>query len=102
MLFTAHSLPREDQALGGALINAVGQVGRAVGLAIGTAIQVAVEANRLGTDVQEAQAASPRSSSAFLQGIRAAEWLDFAFALSGVMVVLCFFRGAGVIGAAKK
>ena len=40
VLFNSHSLPQEDQALGCALINAVGQVGRAVGLAIATAIQV--------------------------------------------------------------
>ena len=42
ILFNSHSLPREDQALGGALINAVGQVGRAIGLAIGIAIQVCI------------------------------------------------------------
>jgi len=41
-LFTAQTLPQEDQALGGALINAVAQVGRAVGLALGTAVQTAV------------------------------------------------------------
>ena len=40
VLFNSHSLPKEDQALGGALINAVGQVGRAIGLAIAIAIQV--------------------------------------------------------------
>ncbi|KAK4888457.1 hypothetical protein LTR28_002941, partial [Elasticomyces elasticus] len=39
MLLISHFLPREDQALGGALINAVGQIGRSLGLAIGTAIQ---------------------------------------------------------------
>ena len=40
VLFNSHSLPKEDQALGGALINAVGQVGRAICLAIAIAIQV--------------------------------------------------------------
>src|SRR3569833_1451636 len=33
-LFTSHGLPHEDQALGGALVNAVGQVGRSIGQAL--------------------------------------------------------------------
>ena len=46
VLFVAHSLPREDQSLGGAMINAMGQVGRAIGLAICTAIQLSVQNSR--------------------------------------------------------
>ncbi|PVH93002.1 hypothetical protein DM02DRAFT_471457, partial [Periconia macrospinosa] len=33
-LYVARSLPAEDQALGGALVNSVGQIGRALGLAV--------------------------------------------------------------------
>ena len=52
-LFTAQSLPSSDQALGGALINSLGQIGRAIGLAIATAVQTAVMAAEEGVDVKK-------------------------------------------------
>jgi predicted MFS family arabinose efflux permease len=103
-LFTAQSLPSTDQALGGALINAVGQIGRAVGLAISTAIQTAVTANREGVDVKEvgnSKKGSTKGSAAFLEGLRAANWTDFAFAIAAFFVVAVAFRGAGKVGAKK-
>ncbi|OCL14597.1 drug resistance protein [Glonium stellatum] len=99
-LFTAHSLPQEDQALGGALINAVGQVGRAIGLAIGTAVETAVIAHKKGTTVSNVgngEAIRPGDAS-LLSGLRAAEWLNFGFAITAFAVVLFAFRGAGKLG----
>lgn len=102
VLFTAHSLPREDQAIGGALINAVAQVGRAVGLAIGTAIQVAVEASAKGETVQAAQNGSGLHSAPYLKGLRAAEWLNFSLCVVGVLLVVVALRGIGKVGLFKK
>ncbi|KAL1799635.1 hypothetical protein ACET3X_003672 [Alternaria dauci] len=52
-LFVAKTLPTEDASLGGALITAVGQIGRAIGLAIGTAVQTAVVAREKGLSVDQ-------------------------------------------------
>ncbi|GAB7356697.1 hypothetical protein MBLNU459_g7406t1 [Dothideomycetes sp. NU459] len=101
-LFTTHNLPREDQALGGALINAVGQTGRAIGLAIGTAIQVAVQASHERTAAADASAAHNVHNKAYLDGLRSAQWLNVALAGCGFVVVGVAFRGAGILGAHKK
>lgn len=103
-LFTAQSLPSTDQALGGALISAVGQIGRALGLAISTAIQTAVTASREGVDVKEvgnSKEGSMKHDAAFLAGLRAANWTDFAFAVGAFLVVTIAFRGVGKVGAKK-
>ncbi|KAF2193686.1 MFS general substrate transporter [Zopfia rhizophila CBS 207.26] len=100
-LFTAKSLPPEDQALGGALINAVGQVGRAIGLAIATAIQTAVIAERKGLDVEAIGSTGhglSKGDGALKEGLRSAEWFGFALSLTALVVVLVFFRGAGKVG----
>ncbi|KAF2110658.1 drug resistance protein [Lophiotrema nucula] len=100
-LFTAKSLPSEDQALGGALINAVGQVGRAIGLAVATAVQTAVMAREEGTSVEQignAGHAAGKGSEALKVGLRSASWFNFAIALGAVGVVMLFFRGAGKVG----
>lgn len=100
-LFTAKSLPLEDQALGGALINAVGQVGRAIGLAIMTAVQTAVIAQKKGLDVEaiggEGHGLKP-GDDALKFGLRSASWFNFAIGITALFVVLLFFRGAGKVG----
>jgi predicted MFS family arabinose efflux permease len=103
-LFTAQSLPPEDQALGGALVNALAQVGRAIGLAISTAIQTAVTANREGVDVKEvgnSKEGSMKGNAAYLDGLRAANYTDFAYAVVAFLVVAVAFRGAGKVGSRK-
>lgn len=101
MLFTSHSLEREHQALGGALINAVAQVARAIGLAVGTAAQVAVQASAEGRSVSEVQGEATLGNEAYLRGLRAAEWFNFAMGVVGLGVVIFFLRGVGIIGKAK-
>jgi predicted MFS family arabinose efflux permease len=103
-LFTVQSVPSTDQALGGALINALGQIGRAVGLAISTAIQTAVTASREGLDVKQvgnSKEGSTKDNVAYLQGLRAANYTDFAFAVAAFFVVAVAFRGAGKVGAKR-
>lgn len=100
-LFVAKSLPPEDQALGGALINAVGQIGRALGLAIATAVQTAVVAREKGVSVDqiggEGHGLRPWDE-ALKVGIRSTAWLNFSLGVAGLGVVLLFFKGAGPVG----
>ncbi|KAG9749432.1 drug resistance protein, partial [Aureobasidium melanogenum] len=76
LLLVAHNLPPEDQALGGGLVNALGQIGRAIGLAIGTAIQVAVQSSQEGTRVVDMEANI--GNHAYLHGLHAAQWLNIS------------------------
>jgi len=99
ILFTSHLLPQSDQALGGALINSMGQIGRALGLAVATAIQTAVMAKERGVGVQEAGSVE-KWDPASLKGLRAAGWWNFALGICALSVVLIAFRGTGVIGKA--
>lgn len=103
-LFTAQTLPSTDQALGGALINAVGQIGRAIGLAIATAVQTAVIAKEKNLTVSEvgSEGVVGVGDPALLKGLRAANWADFSFAIAAFFVVLIVFRGVGKVGAVKK
>lgn len=102
VLFNAHSLPKEDQALGGATINALGQIGRAVGLAIATAIQVAVQESKSGSGAAAITGGNEIGNEAFLAGLRAANWFSFGLALLALCIVTIAFRDAGIIGKAKK
>ncbi|TLD10728.1 hypothetical protein PgNI_05871 [Pyricularia grisea] len=100
-LFTSRALPKEDQALGGALVNAVGQVGRAVGLAIATSVQVSVMANVRGTPVESAGPVQI-GDGASLDGLRAAFWFNFAVGVCAAAVAAIAFRGSGIIGIPEK
>ena len=97
LLFTAQSLPKEDQALGGATINCVGQVGRAIGLAICTAVQVAVqESKESGPSAVTGEGSI--GNLAYLSGLRGAMWFSFGTAMVGFFVVAALFRGTGKVG----
>ncbi|KAK3323665.1 major facilitator superfamily-domain-containing protein [Cercophora scortea] len=97
ILFTSHSLPQTDQALGGALVNAMGQVGRAIGLAVATAIQTAVMARERGVSVEHVGPVLQWDYASLL-GIRAAEWWNAALGFASLIVVLVAFRGSGIVG----
>ena len=97
LLFTAQSLPKEDQALGGATINCVGQVGRAIGLAICTAVQVAVQESK-GSGPSAVTGEGSIGNLAYLSGLRGAMWFSFGTAMVGFFVVAALFRGTGKVG----
>lgn len=99
-LFVSSCLSDQDQALGGALINSVGQVGRAVGLAIATAVQTAVMARERGVGVQDVGEVEV-GEGASLDGIRAASWTTFALGVCSLAVVAVTFRGSEVIGKSR-
>ncbi|PKS11799.1 hypothetical protein jhhlp_001092 [Lomentospora prolificans] len=100
-LFTSQSLPPEDQALGGALINAVGQVGRSIGLAISTTVQTAVMAHGRGLPLEDVGDILPWDEPS-LRGLRAANWTTFALGVCSFFVVAVAFRGTGIVGKAEK
>ncbi|KAM3558532.1 hypothetical protein ARSEF4850_004569 [Beauveria asiatica] len=97
IFFTSQALPADDQAIGGALINAVGQMGRAVGLAIATAIQTAVLAHERGVSVENVGAVQ-ELDYASLQSIRIASWFNFAIGVAAMVTVCVAFRKMEVIG----
>lgn len=97
ILFNAQSLPKEDQALGGALINAIGQVGRAIGLAIAIAIQVAVQESHEVSDRKAVTGNSSVQNPAYLSGLRTANWFNVGLAVLAALVVGISFRGAGIM-----
>ncbi|KAF6830296.1 major facilitator superfamily transporter [Colletotrichum plurivorum] len=98
-LFVSKSLPQEDQALGGALVNSVGQVGRSIGLAISTAIQTSVMASARGTSVEDAGPVMEWDQPS-LDGLRAASWMNFALGVTSLVIVCVFFRSSEIVGKA--
>ena len=98
LLFIAQSLPKEDQALGGATINCVGQVGRAIGLAICTAIQVAVQESKESTRSSAVTGEGSVGNLAYLSGLRGALRFNLGTAMAGFLVVAVMFRGTGKVG----
>ncbi|RYP79073.1 hypothetical protein DL771_000051 [Monosporascus sp. 5C6A] len=100
-LFTSKSLPQADQAMGGALINAMGQIGRSISLAIMTAIQTGVMASQRGLPVEQSggiEAWEPAS----LAGLRAGNWFGFGLGLFCMALVAISFRGTGIVGKIEK
>lgn len=95
--YTSQALSPEDQAIGGALINAVGQLGRAIGLALATAIQTAVLAKERGVSVQDVGSINVLDKAS-LTSIRAASWFNFALGILSLIIVCIAFRKMEVIG----
>lgn len=100
-LFTSHSLPAADQAVGGALINAMGMFGRAIALAIATAVQTSVMAGARDRPVQDAGPVEPWDGPS-LDGLRAAGWTTFGILVLSLMLVLVTFRSMEIIGKTPK
>lgn len=98
-IFTSHSLPQADQSTGGALVNAVGQFGRAIGLAIATAIETAIMARERGTSVADAGSLQAWDRPTLL-GLQAAQYFNTALGLVSATVVLVAFRNLGMVGQA--
>ena len=92
-LFTVQSLPPEHQAMGGGIVNAVGQLGRSLGLAIAVAVETSVRTKALHNGVVEKEA--------LLQGYRAAEYLSFGMGAAALCIAAVAFRKAGVVAQKK-
>jgi len=92
-LFTVQSLPPEHQALGGGIVNAVGQLGRALGLAIAVAIDTKVQNNAVSKSTIEKEA--------LLDGYRATEYFSFACGLLACLLSAIAFWGRGVVAHKK-
>ncbi|KAM0504431.1 hypothetical protein ACHAP8_002840 [Fusarium lateritium] len=96
-LFTSHALPREDQAVGGALINSSGMIGRAISLAVATAIQSSVMAKARGVDVQHVGPVEEWDAPS-LKGLRAGAWTNFGILFMALALVVYTFRSMEIIG----
>lgn len=88
--------------MGGAIINAVGQIGRAIGLAIATSIQVTVQDGGADPNETVLTANGWEGNVAFLAGLRSAEWFNCALSLVAFAVAAVSFRSAGKVGGGKK
>lgn len=100
MLSTSRELPSEDQALGGALVNAMGQFGRAIGLAVATSVQTAVMADALDVPVEDVGKRPPHDPVA-LKGIRGAFWLNAGLVVTSLVLSIITFRNMDIIGKPK-
>ncbi|KAJ5287054.1 hypothetical protein N7478_002740 [Penicillium angulare] len=89
-LFVSTVLPKDDQAVAGALMYVFNQLGRAFGLAISTAVQTAVSASSSGNQAEKMKITEPGDKN-FLKGIRAASWLDVGFALTSLALISAAF-----------
>jgi hypothetical protein len=87
--------------MGGALVNATGQFGRAIGLAITTAIQTAVVAYQRNVPVEQAGKILPWDPAS-LKGLRVSNWFNMALAIACMIIVIVSFRGTGVVGKIEK
>lgn len=104
-LFTQKTLPSEDASMGGALITAVGQVGRSIGLAIATAVQTAIIAREKDVSIDDVGNGAYRLQPwdpALKAGIRGTAWLNFGISVGSTAVVLVFIRGIGIIGGGSR
>jgi hypothetical protein len=103
-LFVAKTLPPEDASLGGALITAVGQIGRAIGLALATAVQTAIIAKEMAVSVdkvgEEGHGLQPWDPALKI-GIRGTAWFNFGMSIISLVIVLVFIRGIGIVGGKK-
>lgn len=81
------SIPKEEQGIGAALFQTIGQLGRSLGIAIATAVSTGVT-----------QAESPYGErEAQLHGYRAANWLNFGLSVSAAVLAACVFRSSNSI-----
>jgi len=92
-LFTVQSLPPQDQAMGGGIVTATGQLGRMVVLALATAVESSVRRSRVN--------AQASAAAAQLESYRAAQWFNCAVAAVSMLFAILMFRGAGVVGVRK-
>ena len=92
LLYDAQSLPNEHQALGGATIDAVRQVGRAIILAIWVAVDVVTQKDHDPSATQTATEYSNLHNFCFSQRVWAGVWFNVVLACVGVLVVAFGFR----------
>ncbi|TVY46239.1 putative MFS-type transporter [Lachnellula occidentalis] len=93
-LFTTQALPRKDQAIAGAMFQTVAAMGRSISLPVIAAAQYAVQEKQLKNGRTE--------QSAYLEGLRAAEWVCFGCMVVCLGVAICGLRNMGKIGLLKK
>lgn len=103
-LFVAKVALPHEQSLAGGVFNTVTQIGTSIGLALTSVVldrTITSKAHSLGADVPAGGAAASNApKEALLAGYKAAQWFNFAFVMVGLVFVMLFMRGMGII--AKK
>ncbi|KAK5117023.1 hypothetical protein LTR62_006744 [Meristemomyces frigidus] len=96
------AVPKEDQSLGGAAINAVGQTGTAAGPAIATAIQVAVQEKYRDEASSAAAGKGNFGNTAFKAGLRVENWISAGLGVLAFYHSDTGFQGFWRDGAPKR
>ncbi|KAG8794647.1 hypothetical protein FRC17_008264, partial [Serendipita sp. 399] len=100
-LFIARVALPGEQSVAGALFQTVTSLGTSFGLAITTIAEVAGashEARRMGIHVSLDSPASDIPPAILLKGYRMAQFTSFAFGITGLLMVLTFLHGIGIVG----
>ncbi|KAL0065020.1 hypothetical protein AAF712_008013 [Marasmius tenuissimus] len=90
-LFIAKVTPSHEQSVAGAVFQCMQQLGTSIGVTIGTVVF-----NRLLT--KNAGGVIPPPRDAELKSYRAAQWTNFAFAISAALLAILFLRNVGIVG----
>jgi hypothetical protein len=98
-LCTSLNVPQQDQAMGGTINNAAGQIGRTVGHAITTALQMGVMKQYRGDKLADSKLVT--WDDVTLAGLTAANWYDAAVLLVSAATTFVAFRGSGIVGKIK-
>ncbi|PVG03850.1 MFS general substrate transporter [Serendipita vermifera] len=100
-LFIAKVALPSEQSVAGALFQTLTALGTSFGLAVTTIGQVAgmdAEARRMGIHVDTNATALEIPKNVLLQGYRIAQWTSFACGVVGLLIVIIFLHGIGIVG----
>ncbi|KIM24280.1 hypothetical protein M408DRAFT_233993 [Serendipita vermifera MAFF 305830] len=103
-LFIAKIAHPKEQSVAGALFQTVQMLGTSFGLAITTIAQAGgmkSESEALDLDISNDATALEVPPPVLLKGYRLAQWASFAFGVCGLIVVVLFLHGIGIVGSKK-
>ncbi|KAF8319050.1 efflux transporter [Clavulina sp. PMI_390] len=105
-LFVAKVARHHEQSLAGGLFNTMTQIGTSIGLSISSIVldkQIVKKASEMGISLPSGGAAADNApKEALLSGYRAAQWLCFAYVMTGLFMAVVFLRDIGVIAKKEK
>ncbi|KAJ8074009.1 hypothetical protein PM082_012299 [Marasmius tenuissimus] len=92
-LFIAKVTPPHEQSVAGAVFQCMQQLGTSIGISIGTVVFNRLLISNTGSNNPEE---APRPE--VLKSYRAAQWTNFAFAISAALLAILFLRNVGIVG----
>ncbi|CAG7851836.1 SubName: Full=Related to aminotriazole resistance protein {ECO:0000313/EMBL:CCA74681.1} [Serendipita indica DSM 11827] len=100
-LFIAKTAYQSEQSVAGALFQTVTALGTSLGLAITTiadSVGASAEARRMGVVLAHDATAAQIPPNVLLRGLRSAQFASFSFGICGLLVVVLFLHGIGIVG----